>query len=147
MRCDEVRPRLDAYIDGELVEGERTLLREHLADCPECGPEAAALTRLRDGIRQAAPLYRAPAALHSRIHAALRAEAATSARAARPAPAPPPATAIPGLSGIRALPASGGCPPPPPPNSASSSASSARRRAVDHGQSRARYSQWRNPSG
>ena len=52
MRCDEVRPRLDAYIDGELVEGERTLLREHLADCPECGPEAAALTRLRDGMSQ-----------------------------------------------------------------------------------------------
>ena len=86
MQCDEVRPRLDAYIDGELVEGERMLLREHLADCPECGPEAAALTRLRDGIRQAAPIYRAPEALRSRIHAALRAEAATSARAARSAP-------------------------------------------------------------
>ena len=57
MQCDEVRPRLDAYIDGVLVEGERMLLREHLADCPECGPEAAALTRLRDGIR--IPLRRA----------------------------------------------------------------------------------------
>ena len=70
MRCEEIRPRLDAYVDGEIVEPERVLLREHLAECPECGPEAAALARLRDGIRRAAPVYRAPEALRSRIRAA-----------------------------------------------------------------------------
>jgi anti-sigma factor (TIGR02949 family) len=86
MRCDDVQRRLDAYVDGEIAEDERALLLEHLADCPECGPEAAALTRLRHGIRQAAPIYRAPEALRGRIRAALRAEAATSARATRPAP-------------------------------------------------------------
>jgi anti-sigma factor (TIGR02949 family) len=86
MRCEEIRPRLDAYVDGEIAEPERLLLREHLAECPECGPEAAAIERLRDGIRQAAPVYRAPEALRSRIRVALRAEAATSARAMRPAP-------------------------------------------------------------
>ena len=42
MRCDEVRPRLDAYLDGELPETERAPLRGHLQDCPDCGPEAAA---------------------------------------------------------------------------------------------------------
>lgn len=86
MRCDEVRPRLDAYVDGELAEAEQALLRDHLADCPKCGPEAAALERLRDGIRQSTPTYRAPEALRSRIRFALRQEAATRARAARPAP-------------------------------------------------------------
>jgi anti-sigma factor (TIGR02949 family) len=86
MRCDEVRPRLDAYIDGELGEAERALLRDHLAGCPECGPEAAALERQRDDIRRSAPIYRAPEALRSRIRVALRDEAATSALATRAAP-------------------------------------------------------------
>jgi anti-sigma factor (TIGR02949 family) len=86
MHCDEVRPRLDPYIDGEIAEPERALLREHLAECPECGPEAAAIERLREGIRRAAPVYRAPEALRSGIRAALRAEAAARAPAATMAP-------------------------------------------------------------
>src|SRR5207247_3095493 len=86
MRCEEIRPRLDAYVDGEIAEPERVLLREHLAECAECGPEAQALERLRFGIRQAAPVYRAPEVLRSRIHAALRTEATANALAARPAP-------------------------------------------------------------
>ena len=86
MQCDEVRPRLDAYIDGELAEDERAPLLAHLADCPECGPEAAALEQLREGIRLSAPIYRAPEALRSRIRFALRAEATASASTARAAP-------------------------------------------------------------
>ena len=86
MQCDEVRPRLEAYVDGELAEAERVQLRDHLADCPECGPEATALEHLRDGIRQSAPVYRAPEALRSEIRFALRRQVATSARGARPAP-------------------------------------------------------------
>ena len=85
MQCEEIRLRLDAYVDGELAEPDRVELREHLADCPECAPEAAALDRLRDGIRQAAPVYRAPEALRSRVRFALRREAAESARTAKPA--------------------------------------------------------------
>ena len=86
MQCDEVRPRLDAYIDCELAEAERVQLRDHLLDCSECGPEAKALERLRDGIRQASPVYRAPEALRSQIRFALRHEAAATTRVARPAP-------------------------------------------------------------
>jgi len=85
MRCDEVQPRLGSYIDGELADDERAPLLDHLADCPQCGPEAAALARLRDGIRQAAPIYRAPAALRARVRAALRAETAANTRTVRPA--------------------------------------------------------------
>ena len=86
MRCDEVRPRLDAYLDDELAETERGQLRDHLADCPECGPQAAALERLREGIRRSAPIYRSPEALRSRLRFALRREAAATSRAVRPAP-------------------------------------------------------------
>ncbi|MGH7064317.1 MAG: anti-sigma factor family protein [Stellaceae bacterium] len=74
MRCEEARPRLDAYIDGELGEAERAALREHLAGCGECGPEAEAVERLRAGIREAAPLYRAPPELRRQIRSALRRE-------------------------------------------------------------------------
>ena len=84
MGCDEVHPRLDAYLDGELAETERRPLRDHLQSCPDCGPEAAALERLREGIRRSAPVYRAPDALRSQIRFALRREAAASAPAALP---------------------------------------------------------------
>ena len=40
MQCEEVRPRLDAYVDGEVTEAERAELRDHLARCGDCGPEA-----------------------------------------------------------------------------------------------------------
>lgn len=79
MQCEEVRLRLDAYLDRELAETERALFRSHLESCPECGPEIAALERLRDGIRHAAPDYRASAELRSRIRFALRREAAVGA--------------------------------------------------------------------
>lgn len=75
MECDEARPRLDAYVDSELGPAEQADLRRHIASCAECGPEAAALERLRAGIREAAPVYRAPAALRSQIRSALRREA------------------------------------------------------------------------
>lgn len=75
MQCEEARPRLDAYIDGELADAERVRLHDHLAGCADCGPEAAALEQLRDGIRRSAPDYRAPAALRSQIRFALRREA------------------------------------------------------------------------
>ena len=86
MRCDEIRPRLEAYVDAELTEAERGQLRDHLADCPECGPEAVALERLRDGIRRSAPIYRAPEALRSQIRIALRQETAAASRTVRTAP-------------------------------------------------------------
>jgi mycothiol system anti-sigma-R factor len=82
MRCDEVAPRLDAYLDGELAETERVPLRDHLQSCPDCGPEAAALGQLRADIRRLAPVHRAPEALRSRIRFALRREAAASTPAA-----------------------------------------------------------------
>jgi mycothiol system anti-sigma-R factor len=86
MQCEEVRPRLEAYIDGELAEAERVLLREHLSGCAACSPEAAALERLRDSIRVSATDYRAPAGLRSQIRDAIRREEASRSLAALRAP-------------------------------------------------------------
>jgi anti-sigma factor (TIGR02949 family) len=86
MQCEEVRPRLDAYVDGEVTEAERAELRDHLAGCADCGPEAAALQRLHDEIRRTVPAYRAPEILRSQIRFALRREAATGAAVAFRAP-------------------------------------------------------------
>jgi anti-sigma factor RsiW len=83
MQCDEARPLLEAHVDAELPAAERMALREHLAHCAQCGPEAAALERLRDEIRRAAPSYRAPPALRAQIRAALRREAAAMPATAR----------------------------------------------------------------
>ena len=76
MQCEEARPRLDAYVDDELTEAERAELRDHLAGCGDCGPEAAALQRLRDDIRRTVPAYRAPEIARTQIRFALRREAA-----------------------------------------------------------------------
>jgi anti-sigma factor RsiW len=83
MQCDEARPLLEAYVDAELAAPERAALDEHLALCAECGPEAAALERLRDEIRRAAPAYRAPPAMRAQIRADLRREAAGGPTSAR----------------------------------------------------------------
>jgi anti-sigma factor (TIGR02949 family) len=83
MRCDEAHPRLEAYLDGELAESERSRVHDHIESCPDCGPEAAAFERLRDGIRRSAPIYRAPDELRSQIRFALRREAAASTTGSR----------------------------------------------------------------
>ncbi len=83
MQCDEARPLLDAYVDAELPAAESAALREHLAGCPQCRPEAAAIERLRDEIRRAAPSYRAPPGLRAQIRASLRREASAAPATAR----------------------------------------------------------------
>src|SRR5207245_1063168 len=39
MTCDEVRPALDALVDGELAREEERVLRGHLAGCAACARE------------------------------------------------------------------------------------------------------------
>ena len=78
------------YVLGSLEPSERAVLEAHLAQgCPECEAE---LSRLSGGVFALAtsvPPRRAPAALRSRILAAVRAEAGT-VEERRPAPAPSP---------------------------------------------------------
>jgi anti-sigma factor RsiW len=55
MRCEEVRERLGGYTDGELGNGERGEVEEHLGGCDACAREAGALARLRDAVTAVVP--------------------------------------------------------------------------------------------
>jgi anti-sigma factor (TIGR02949 family) len=76
MKCDQSTALLDAYVDAQLPAAEYESLREHVAGCDECGPELAAIQRLRKEIRRSAPFYKAPPSLRAQIRSALRREQA-----------------------------------------------------------------------
>ena len=82
MQCDEARPLIEAYVDGELEPAAQERLRAHLVLCPECEAEVAALQRLGAAFRAAAPAHPMPAAVRAGIRAALRREAAAQDRQA-----------------------------------------------------------------
>jgi anti-sigma factor RsiW len=46
MKCSEVQEYLSAWMDGEIPEGQRQPLADHLAGCPACRAELACLSRL-----------------------------------------------------------------------------------------------------
>lgn len=46
MKCNEVQEHLSAWLDGEVPEELKPRLAEHLAFCPACQAELAALARL-----------------------------------------------------------------------------------------------------
>lgn len=72
--CDDLRPWIDAYLDGELDPVHSLELERHLADCPACAQECAVEGVLLKAI-SSAPRYAAPAELRGRLNTALRAEA------------------------------------------------------------------------
>jgi hypothetical protein len=73
MKCESVREKLTAYLDGEL-EGERgSAIRGHLRGCEACRQTAADEAALRDGLRSLPPLD-PPASLWAGVQARLAAE-------------------------------------------------------------------------
>ncbi|MBS0561265.1 MAG: anti-sigma factor [Proteobacteria bacterium] len=85
-RCEEMRLRLQADLDGELSPAEAAPLAAHLAACDDCRETAAQLGALSARIRAEATRHAAPAALRARI---AQAAAATAAPTLAPAPPPP----------------------------------------------------------
>jgi anti-sigma factor RsiW len=73
MDCDEIRPRLDASVDGELPSGEAHAVQEHLETCAACRAEHEAVLAIRRSVRRA-EYHHASDALRSRIAAALERE-------------------------------------------------------------------------
>jgi hypothetical protein len=68
--CDDVRPKLTAYLDGEL-EGDRgSAVRGHLRGCEACRTAANDEAALRDGLR-ALPTLDAPAGMWAKIQTQL----------------------------------------------------------------------------
>ncbi len=80
--CDKIRPRLTAYLDGELADEHGSVVRGHLRECPACREMARDEAALRDGLRALAPVD-PPAALWAGIQARLAAEEVADARKPR----------------------------------------------------------------
>ena len=56
MTCDDVRPRLTAYLDGDLDPDRGTVVRGHLRTCDACRAVAEQEAVLRDELRSLPPL-------------------------------------------------------------------------------------------
>jgi anti-sigma factor RsiW len=75
MRCEESRPLIDIYLDGELDALRAAEFELHAHGCDTCTPQLERSSKLRSAIRESAPYFAAPTALKLRIREALRAEA------------------------------------------------------------------------
>ncbi|MBA3501319.1 MAG: anti-sigma factor [Myxococcota bacterium] len=82
MTCDDVRPRLTAYLDGDLDPDRGTVVRGHLRSCDACRKVAEHEAVLRDGLRDL-PTVDAPSGMWANIQAQLA--AAEVAESKRPA--------------------------------------------------------------
>jgi anti-sigma factor RsiW len=74
MNCEEARPSLDAYVDGELELTRQLAIENHLATCPPCQEAANRIATCSLLIRKNMPAYKAPAELRSKVLATLRKE-------------------------------------------------------------------------
>lgn len=72
MTCQDARRFLDALVDGELHDVDRSEIEEHSKACASCREELRALAELKQALRAALPAVVAPAQLRTRVRAALR---------------------------------------------------------------------------
>ena len=71
MTCEEAEILLHALIDGELDAGHARDVEEHIAGCPRCAAELAAIREMSKAIAGANLRYTAPPELRRRIEASL----------------------------------------------------------------------------
>ncbi len=55
MKCEEVKPYLAAYLDGELPPETKKQVERHLAGCAECSAELEEMRRIRNLLSQIEP--------------------------------------------------------------------------------------------
>jgi anti-sigma factor RsiW len=79
MNCDECKPLLDAYADGELDLVRHIELEAHLKACPACMRRSEEISARRTKIRDSLPRFSASQQLREKIRSSLRAEAQKSA--------------------------------------------------------------------
>lgn len=80
MRCREVVPALDAYLDGELGPVSAERVRRHLERCPACGERRQARMALVAAIQAEVPYHRLSAEGRARIRRAIRRRASEHGR-------------------------------------------------------------------
>jgi anti-sigma factor RsiW len=79
--CAETRFLLQADADGQLDVGGAAVVAAHVARCPDCAVEQAALAGLSSRLRSELPYHAAPARLRQAIEAAVAATGAPQAAA------------------------------------------------------------------
>lgn len=80
--CDQIRPSLTAYLDGELADDHGSAVRGHLRECAGCRQVARDEAALRDGLRVLPPVD-PPASLWAGVQAQLAAAEVADARKPR----------------------------------------------------------------
>lgn len=77
INCDECRELISCMIDDELSEQQERLVREHIADCPECRRVYEAFCTVSEQMRRTEPL---PDGLHEKIMSGIKAKPKKKAR-------------------------------------------------------------------
>jgi anti-sigma factor (TIGR02949 family) len=72
MTCDEIRPLIGPYLDGELDPAAVQSVESHIAGCEACTRDLAEMRALSGAIRDELPALAAPDALRARIMDAVR---------------------------------------------------------------------------
>ena len=71
MNCQQVKPLIGPYADGELEAGTILELEKHFHDCPACALESGNLRSLKKALKQDALYFTAPTELRRRIKSEL----------------------------------------------------------------------------
>lgn len=72
MICEDARPLVHAYVDGELGLAKSLEVEAHLRDCDACAREQSNVLALRAAFSNGALYHEAPAQLERRVRAAVR---------------------------------------------------------------------------
>ena len=75
MNCEELRAKLDAYIDGELSQDEVRAFEDHAAACADCGRELEVAKLVRDALGEMDKEIAVPLNVQAGWRNAVRAEA------------------------------------------------------------------------
>jgi hypothetical protein len=84
MECEDIRQRLKAFVDDDLEDPERAVVRDHLVGCRECARAARQLGRLPAAL-QAWKVQELPAGLSERLKAGLESRSSRRRRVLTPA--------------------------------------------------------------
>lgn len=82
MNCQETQELLPGYIDDELDLRSSLELEQHAQTCPSCARALAAQQALHAALNNGALYFKAPAQLHARVQASVRAQAGDETREA-----------------------------------------------------------------
>ena len=72
MSCDELIDKLMDYLDGEMVEEQRALVKVHLDSCPNCPSYVESYTYTVKVVRKLPRCGKLPEAVEQRLRAALK---------------------------------------------------------------------------